>query len=319
MSVKLGPTWSVNGVSLARNPSSFKYAWDKANVTYEKKADGSQTRIQAPKLTTAMDITLTWMYAPRRVIRDVLQQCNQFYPFPAPSVIIGIDGIQPPLVVRAWFDTPSIEMSKEIVTTKFGEGGTLSDLTMTLRSDGKGFQSLNFVPTGSSVTPSTVASMFGGPIGNSLDYLPLWNGTSYWKQPFASSTNMTIYNLGDQEWWPTIKVNGPFTTFGLTEFQANVDGTSQGLEFLWTGSAIASGNAILFDTFQNRCYTMIGTTTAEVYTFAVQTRSDGQPFGFWPGLIVGSNSFNASATGALTAATTIDFSNEGTERFRFWG
>jgi len=320
MAIKLTPTWQVDGVSLARNPDSFKIGWDKANVTYEKQADGQQRRVQSPKLHTAADMTLTWKYAPRRVVRDILQYCNQAYPLPGPSKIVTIDGIQPALMVRAWFDSPELEMSKEIVTTKTGEGGVLQDLTLTLRTDGKGLQSLNFVPTGSSATPSNVASAFGGPIGNYLDYLPKWNGTSYWKQVFASNTNMTIYNLGDQEWWPTIAVNGPFSTFGLTETYANVDGTGQGVEFLWTGSPVASGTSILFDTFQNRCYTLVASTMVqtEIYTFTIQTKSDSQPFGFWPGLIVGSNSFNASSTGSFTAATTIDFSNGGSERFRYW-
>ncbi len=318
MAIKLGPTWSANGVSLARNPDSFKFVWDKVNATYEKQADGQQKRVQAPKLQTAMDMTLTWKFAPRRVVRNILQYCNQQYPLPGSSIIIGVDGIQPALIIKGWFDNPELEMSKENYTTRTGEGGTFQDLTVTLKTDGKGFQSLNFVPTGSSATPANVASAFGGPIGNYLDYLPLWNGTSYWNQPFASNTNLTIYNLGDQEWFPIIRINGPFSTVGLTELSSNVDGTTNGVEFLWKGSPVASGTSILFDTFQNRCYTLVGSTQTEVYTYAIQTVSDGLPFGFWPGMVVGSNSFNASATGSFTAATNIDFSNAGTERFRFW-
>jgi hypothetical protein len=318
MAIKLAPVWSIDGTPMARNPDSFKYNIDKANVTYEKQADGTQKRIAAPRLQTAMDVTLTWKFAPRRVIRNIIQYCNQIYPSPGPARTIKIDGIQPALVLKAWFDTPQIEMSKENVTSRIGEGGTFQDLTLTLRTDGVGFQSLNFVPTGSSATFQNVASAFGGVIGNTLDYLPIWDGTSYWDRFFASSTSMTIWNLGDQEWNPTIRINGPFSTFGLTETSTNVDGTNQGVQFLWTGASVASGSAIIYDTLQNRCYTLIGSTQTEVYTFAVRTVADGQPFGFWPGLLVGTNSFVASATGSFTAATTIDFSNNGTERFRFW-
>ncbi len=321
MSSNLRTTWTVNGVSLARNPDSYSMTWDKANVTYEKQADGSQRRIHAPRLQTAVDMTLTWKFAPRRVVRSIMQQLNQSYPLPGFASVLGIGGIQPDLVCKCFFDTPKLEMSKDNLSTKTGEGGALQDLTVMLRSDEKGFQSANFVPQGSSATPTNVASAFGGPIGNYLDYLPKWDGVSYWQQSFASSSNITIYNLGDQEWNPFILINGPFSTFALTELFADVDGTGKGVQFLWTGAPVTNG-AIRYDTFQNRCYTVVpvGSTsvTTEVYTFSLQTVSDGQPFSYFPGMLVGSNSFNASATGSFTSNTHIDFSNQAQERFRYW-
>lgn len=324
MSLQLAPTWAVDGVALPRNPTSFSMKWDKVNATYEKQAAGNQLRISAPRLQTAIDITLAWKYAPRRVVRAITQYCNQVYPLPGKAHVLTLDGIQPAMVIECWFDTPQIDISQDNFTTRVGEGGTFQDLTITAKSDGKGLQSFNFVPTGSTATSANIASAFGGAIGNYLDYLPAWDGMSYWQKPIASSTMMTIYNLGNQEWNPSILINGPFATFGLTELSSDVDGTGQGVQFLWTGGTIASGNAILFDTFQNRCYAVVAsgstTLTTEVYTFALQTVSDGQPFSYWPGMIVGSNSFQASATGSFSAATNIDFANGGSsERFRYWG
>jgi hypothetical protein len=318
MALKLSPTWAVDGVALSRNPDSFIYQFDKANVTYEKQAAGNQLRIQAPRLTTAIDVTLTWKLAPRRVVRNILQYCNNSYPLPGSPHTITIDGIQPALVLKGYFDTPKLEMSKDNLSTKTGEGGTLQDLTMTIRSDSKGFQSLNFVPVGSSSTPAQVQGSFGGQIGNYLDYLPKWDGASYWTQPFASSTTMTVYNLGNQEWLPVVKIDGPFSTFSMTELNSDVDGTGLGVKFLWTGSPILTGQGVFFNTFQNRCYTQIGSSLTEVFTFVLQTVSDGQPFGYWPGMVVGSNSFVVSATGSFTNFTLVDFSNNNQERFRYW-
>src|SRR6266700_1016147 len=312
MAITLTPQWLIDNVALPRNPNSFKYTFDKVNATYEKQADGRQIRISAPKLQTAIDIVLTWKYAPRRIIRSILQYCNRTtIEFDQPH-IITITGIQPPLIIKGWFDTPEITMSQENVTSRVGEGGTFQDLQLTLRSDAFGFQSANFIPTGSSAIYATIASNFGGIIGNSLDYLPAsqWDGVSYWQQPFASSTNMTIWNLGDQQWYPMIQINGPFTSFTLIQNSIKLSYAAQLVQFLWTGGAVASGNAVIYDMMQNRCYlvTASGTVNTEVYTYALQTTGDNLPFGYYPGLVVGSNSFSILATGSFTAATNIDFS-----------
>ncbi len=317
MAITLAPVWQVDGKSLPRNPDSFQMKWDKANVNYEKQADGQQKRVQAPKLQTAFDYTLTWKYCPRRIIRAILQYCNQTYPLPGPSHSVTIDGIQPPLIIKCWFDTPEIMMSKDNYTTRTGEGGTFQDLTLNLRSDGRGFQSLYNVPVG---TPSqaSVSAWFGGVIGNTLDNLPIWNGIR-WYQSIASTNTFAVSNLGNQEWFPSIIFNGPFASVSLSQTTSDVDGTGKGVQFTWTGGSVTSGNYLLFDTFQLRCYTVASTNAkTEVYTFSVNTVSDSQPFGFWPGLIPGNNSFSTSASGSLSGATSVDFSNNGQERFSYW-
>lgn len=319
MSMQLRTNWMIDGVAICRNPSDYSIKYDKVNASYEKQADGSQRRVQAPKLLTSGDITLTWKYAPRRVLRQILQYCNQRYPLPGQSHSILIDGIQPPMQVNGWFDTPAVEMSKDIYTTKTGEGGHFLDITLTVRMDGRGLQSYYTVPSSQTpVASSVVASQFGGVIGNALDYLPQWNGQA-WNQPMASHGNYQISNLGNQEWFPQIIFNGPFASCTLVAFSADVDGTGNGVEFNWTGSTIASTMQVAFNTQSMRCFLLAsGQLPVEVYTFQVNTHFDHNPFGFWPGMLVGLNNFSSTASG-LGPGSYVDWSNGGIERFSYYG
>lgn len=318
MAVILTPTWTVDGIALARNPTTWSIKWDKANVKYEKQADGQQLRVQAPKLQTSGDIVLTWQYATRRVLRSILQYCNQVYPLPGQSHTVLIDGIQPPLQFKGWFDTPETVMSKDNFTTRPGEGGSFIDINLTIRMDGKGLQS--YYPVSSSQTPlasQTVQQQFGGIIGNYLDCLPVWNGQP-WNQPLGSSMTYNISNLGNQTWLPQIVISGPFASCTLAQF-IDVDGTGKGIEFNWRGGSVTATQGIAFNMQQMRCYLLAsGQLPQELYTFEVNTRSDHQPFGYWPGLLPGNNSFSTSASG-LGSTSSIDFSNGQQEHFGYWG
>ena len=303
---------------MPRNPSDYEFKWDDANVTYESMADGSQLRVQAPKLMKGADFTLTWKYANRRVIRFISQLCNQAYPLPGTAHKITVDGIQPPMQVYAWFDTPNAKMSQEIYSPKIGEGGTLHDFQVKCRTDGPGFRSLNPVPGASTTSSSQVAGWFGGVVGNAYDCLPAWNGVQWIQHLSASTTSVNISNLGTQEWWPAVRFSGPFASMTATQQYADVDGTGQGVQFKWAGNPILLGQQVLFDLQRLRCWTIISGTQTEVYTFSVSTASDGNPFPFWPGMSPGANGWSLTVA-SQSASTMVDFSNLGTETFRYWG
>lgn len=319
------PIWTVDGKAFPRNPDNYEIKWDKGNVSYEPQADGSELRVQSPKLMRGGDFTLSWNYADRRTIRFVSQFFNQAYPLPGQSHTIVVDGIQPALKINGWFDTPNAKMSKDIYTSKIGEGGTRHDFTASLRINGRGFVSQNTVPSASSTPGSSmiavysraqIGAWFGGPIGNSLDNLPAWSGYG-WNVVFASNSNFSVPNLGNQEWWPTIRINGPFATFYMAELWADVDGSGQGVLFSWTGSALAAGSYLLFQTQQLRCWTVVGGVKTEVYTFSVTTPSDSNPFPYWPGMLPGDNPLGITSSG-MTGSSSVDFSNAGTESFPYW-
>lgn len=316
MSLTLPPIWKIDGNPMPRNPDDFEFAWDKANVTYEPQADGTQLRVQAPKLLRGGDLTLTWSKADRRLGRFITQYLGQTYPLPGTPHQITMDGIQPPLQVFAYIDTPKMKMSKDIFTRKIGEGGVLQDLTVTLRLDGQGVRSLNVVPAASS-TAAQVKTWFGGAIGTAMDNLPLWNGQQ-WKQALTGSDTLSISNIGNQLWWPKIRVLGPFSSFAMTEKYADVDGTGYGVTFTWKGPSVADGDYILFDSDKMRCWRSVSGVLSEVYTFEITTALDGQAFGFWPGISVGSNNMIVCTSAGVGADTAIDFSNNSTETFRYW-
>lgn len=166
---------------------------------------------------------------------------------------------------------------------------------------------------------SDISTWFNGATGvPQWDGIPAWNGN-----PWNILTNgtvsgsATLTNLGSAPWPGVIRLNGPFnsgSTINVTYL--DVDGTGQGVTFTWTGSAITAGNYVLFDTYTDRVYQVIGGTKTEVYTFTITAKSNGAPWPSWPPAPSGNFTVNYSLGGATTA-TTLDYSNNGTEQFRY--
>ena len=311
--------WTVDGIAMPRNPDNFEVNYDKANVNYVVNCDGSQTRVQAPKLICGADFVLYWSNSDRRLLNFIMQFHNPNYSsYVDPVHKILVDGIVPAQEALVYFDSPKKTYSKEVFTQKLGEGGMRQDLVLTLRMKDPFLRSVGLVPMGSSVAASSVAP-FVGPTGTPNDNLPEWQGHA-WTVPVATtgaSTSAIIENLGTAYWQPTMRISGPFGSLTAQAGYADVDGTGMGVGFTWTGPMIPSGDYLLFDTAQRRCWQVHAGVKSEVYTFEVITIADGFPYSFYPALNPGLNLFSFSAVSA-TANTTVDFSNGGTEQFPYW-
>jgi hypothetical protein len=306
--------WALDGVALPRNPDSWDMKWDNANVSYEAQAQGNLIRIQAPQLIAAGTLTLTWMDADQRTLNTVMQAFNPLGYGKVHQLLI--DGLQPAQMAYVYYDTPQKTMSKDVVISKPGEGGTRKDITMSLRTKDAYWKSVGMVP---SVVPTAaqVAALFGGPIGNGLDGIPVWNGVSWNTLIPTGGETIAISNLGTAPWSPVIRVNGPFTACTLRQTYFDVDGTGLGCSFVWTGPAVAANNWITFDTSTKRCYLVVGGQPQETYSFYVQTVSGGIPFSYWPPLLPGANTVQIITAG-YGSQTSLDFSNGNANQFSYW-
>lgn len=310
------PIWTVDGVALPRNPDKYDYKWDKASTTYEKMADGSETRVTTPQLISGADLVLTFSYADRKLHNALMQYFNPTYP-PGTPHKITVDGLLPAQQAYVFFDTPQKTMSQEVYTTKLGEGGTKNDLVINLRMQGPWMRSVSSVP-GTTPTAAQVAGWFGGPVGNGTDGIPVWQ-TNPWQVTVNSAAQVffNMENLGTAPWSPVIRINGPFTTISL-RYNIDIDGTGLFISFNWTGAALATGSYLLFDTATKRLWTVIGGVKTEVYTFSYVTLSNGLPYPYVLPLSPGITNFTYYNATGYGAGTSIDFSNAGTEKFRYW-
>lgn len=312
-------SWKLDGVALPRNPDSYDVKWDKANVSYEPQASGVQIRVAAPQLIGGADFTITFMDADGRTKNIIMQAFN-----PMNFGLIHkltIDGIQPAQQAFVYFDTPEKMMSKDIYTTKFGEGGTRNDLSLTLRMDRPYWRSLNNVSSSTAPLVTDVAASFGGAAGNGIDGIPVWGGQAWNINAggvASGSVAKSISNLGTAPWSPVIRIHGPFTTAVLTQTYFDADGTGAGTAWSWTGAAVASGDYVLFDTYYKRTYLSVSGALGEVYTWKVYTIADSLPFSYWPPVPPGSANPVSLVTTGYGTNTALDYSNAGTELFAYW-
>jgi hypothetical protein len=302
--------WQVDGVALPRNPDSYDFKYDKANVTYLVYADGSQARVSAPRKLAGADFVMTWKSADRRTLSKVFTLLNNVPPTTLRKVLL--DGRVPAMQAWCYFDTPQQTMSSDVVDTRLGAGGTRNDLTLTARLDGPYLHSAVPVPSGA--VAGTMAP-FAGWLGSGQDGIPTWNGNAY---NFAGSTGtVTLTNMGTAGWSPVILFSGAFATISMKATYFDADGTGQGVLFTWTGAALGAGDKMRFNTDKKTVQSNIGGAGwNDVYTFTVTTVNDGLPFSYWPPAPSGNFSLTFANTGA---AGTIDLTNGGTETFRYWG
>lgn len=306
--------WTIDGTPFPRNPDNWTAKYDNANLTYVPMASGRVRRVKASNKLASMPITLEWHYADWRVRGFVLQQFGNDI-----AHQIEIAGELPRKVLYAYFDTPDVGMSKEAYDTRDGQGNMRRDIKVTGRADEPYVKSFYNVPL-ATPTSTQMQTWFGGPLGiPALDYLPAWNGNGY---NYQTTTGVTraITNMGNAPWTPTIRFNGPFNT-GLTLNVAylDVDGTGAGVTFTYTGPNVASGDYITFDTKRLRAYASISSAISEIYTFTVTAVSSGLPFAYWPPAPTGNFSYTlGGVAGATSGHTSIDYSNNGTEVFRYY-
>lgn len=309
------PLWTIDGKVLPRNPDSYDFKYDAANVSYEPQGGGNLIRVSAPQLISGSTLTLTWMDADRRTLNTIMRAFNPL----ALGVVhnLKLAGIQPDQQANVFFDTPQKTMSKEVYDTRPGQGGTRNDLTLTCRTIDPYLRSVNNVPV-IAPTPAQMIGLFGGPAQNGIDGIPVWNAVPYNTGLTGTGTaSPSISNLGTAPWSPVIKFNGPFTALTMKQTYFDVDSTGAGTKFVWTGAAVSIGNYVLFDTATKRCYLVIGGAVNEVYTFAVATVAGNIPFSYWPPMNPGNNSVTATMVG-FGVGSSMDFSNNGSNQFFYW-
>lgn len=323
-----GTIWFFdNGVPFPRNPSGFDVQWDRANVTYEPMADGSQTRVMAPRLLRGADVTMAWDKADNKIQNFILNYLSGGIP-PGNVRKMFMGGYQPFRYANIYLDTPQKTMATDSYNSKWGEGGFRTDFKITCRMDDT-FYSWFSVPTGTGAQdPMAMASQFGGWIGNGTDGIPVYDGCAWAFAPGSSRNGMftigNFMNLGTAPWFPVILIKGPFLAGSVLnppmtlQNSADIDGTGQGCQWQWTGNALLVNDFLLFDTKRLRVwkYTAATGILAEVYTWKLYAVSSGLPFGFWSPYYPGVNSIEFLATG-MSSATTFDLSNNASEHFPY--
>lgn len=330
------PRWAINGVILPRNPTSFALTHDNSNATYVKMADGSQRRMTPPNMLTAAKVQMEWMYADSRVQNLILSKINQALMAASSSAAISkilLDGELPAVEVWAYIESPSVTYSGHaingggggaagsspdlVVDTRIGQGGVRKDLVIEGRTDGPYLHSHNPVPA-TLPTQASVSAWYGGPTGNnSVDGLPTWNGLA-WNQTCSTSATLSFSNLGTAPWSPMIRLNGPFNNgLTLTAAYQDVDGTGRGVIFAYTGPNVHAGDFLTLDTAKMRLMQSVASVTTEIYTFSLQTVGTSTPFPYWPPAPPGTFLIGVTLSGG-TASTSVDYSNAGSESFRYW-
>lgn len=330
------PQWAINGVILPRNPTSFALNHDTSNATYVKMADGSQRRITPPNLLTAAKVQMEWMYADSRIQNAILSKINQAIMAASSSAAVSkilLDGEMPAVELWAYFESPSVTYSGHSINggnggaagtapdlvydTRIGQGGVRKDIIIEGRTDGPYLHSHFPVPA---TTPSlaSVTAWYGGPTGNNtVDGLPTWNNQG-WKQTCSTSATLAFSNMGTAPWNPCVRLQGPFNSgLTMTVSYQDVDGTGQGVVFTYTGPNVNNGDFLTLDTAKLRLHSSVAGAVNEIYSFSVQTVAGATPFPYWPPAPPGTFNVALNLAGG-TASTSVDFSNNGAETFRYW-
>jgi hypothetical protein len=319
--------WIVNGNPFVRNPDDYSIKPLTPNVTYSIESSGRQVRTQSRKLLSANQLQLDWHYADERLRRaiSILTQTSSL----SKVVIVGT---KPTISVWAYLDTVALTMSKDIVDKKPGNAGHRRDLTLTGNTDGPYYHSFFPVPPDLSVNPVYVQNSFLGQTqSSSFDTIPNWNGNA-WNQQLVLNNFNRISNMGTAEWSPIIRINGPFSSIVLNMRYEDVDGTGAGVNFTWLGNPLGASDFLLIDTDSMRVFLSNGGAPIdytfaslryflppinEVHTFSLTARSTGIPFPYWPPAPMGEFVVTPLALTGNSSATSIDYSNNGTETFRY--
>lgn len=310
--------WTLNGTTLPRNPDDVQWPLTKGNAYYETMLDGSQRRVDLPNKWMGRDVKLSWKSADARVRASLWSALASH----SQNTLV-LNGTQPLKQLNLYFDDATTDqISAQVYDPRPGQGGHRRDIVIEGRSE-PFFRSVYPVPA-TLPTQASVTAWFGGPLGvPQWDGVPNWNGQA-WQQALttastSSGKNIQITNMGSAPWSPVIRINGPFSAFSLNVAYQDVDGTGKGVTFNWTGNTIAAASYILFDTYQNRCWSVIGGVKTEVYTYTLTLPgSSNLPYPNFP-QIPQASTCTASATynGTNAASSTVDFSNNGTEQFRY--
>lgn len=309
--------WELNGLTLPRNPDSFSLPTNKSSVYYETMIDGSRRRLDLPIKWSGRVCKFGWKAADMRT-RNALASAITSHSMN----VIEFTGTQPALQLNVYFDDLSKDdLSAEVFDPTFGQGGIRRDIEITGFGEAY-FRSVSLVPTGTTPLASNISKWFGGALGvPQFDNIPQWDGKP-WLNFFGTASspvgsNTTMSNLGTAPWAGIIKVQGPFTAFSLNGAWSDVDGTGGGVTFTWTGATVVAGNYILFDSGTSRCYIVVSGIQQEVYTFTLTLPGSANvPFPYWPA--VPSGEFTVSTTvNGTTGASKMDYSNNGTEQFRY--
>ena len=304
--------WLVDNVPFKRNPDSYSLKPVAPNVQYTIQASGRQTRTQARRVLSANVLTLNWHSADAILHRSIAILTQKS----ALSKIV-IVGTKPTISVWAYLDTPELNSSQDQFERKPGNAGHRRDIVLTGQTDEPYFHSYYNVPSDLIVNSSFVQNSFLGTFGiSSYDSVPNWNGFG-WRQVMTLNQPVHISNMGTAEWEPYVRINGPFSTFAMNAAYEDVDGTGAGINFTWLGNAVADHDFILFDTASGRVFKSTSGSINQVYTFTITTRSNGQPFAYWPPAPMGEFVVTPIALAGTGADTTIDYSNNGTETFRY--
>lgn len=317
----------MNGNIFKRNPDAYSLTPVTPNVSYSIEASGRQTRTQSRQLLSANQLELDWHFASdslRRAI-SVLTQTSAL----SKLVIVNT---KPIIAIWAYLDTVKLTMSKDTVDTAIASGGHRRDLVVTGNTDGPYYHSYFNVPADLTVSPTYVQNSFLGQFHSSfMDTIPNWDGNA-WKQVMVAGVSNRFSNLGTAEWSPLLRINGPFSSFALDMRYEDVDSTGAGVRFTWLGNPVPAGSFLLIDTGSLRVflstpgtpisYVLSGLVyvlppTNEVYTFSLTTPSSGAPFAYWPPAPMGEFVVMPTALTGNTSATTIDYSNNGIETFRY--
>lgn len=318
--------WIVNGNAFQRNPDDYSLKPVTPNVTYSIVASGRQVRTQSRQLLSANQLELDWHYADERLRRaiSILTQTSSL----SKVVIVGT---KPTIAIWAYLDTVALTMSKDIVGKKI-DGGHRRDLTLTGNTDGPYYHSYYQVPSDITVNPTFVQNSFLGQFqSSSLDTIPNWNGNG-WNQHLVVNTPNRFSNMGTAEWSPYIRINGPFSALTLNMRYEDVDSTGAGVNFTWLGNPLATGDFLLIDTASLRVflstsnspisYALSGVhqivpTLNEAWQFSLTAASSGTPYPYWPPAPMGEFVITPIALTGANSSTTLDYSNFGTETFRY--
>lgn len=322
--------WLINGVPFARNPDDYHLTPVTPNVTYTVEASGRQVRTGARRVISAMQLELDWHTVDEKTRRSLalLTQTSGI------SKIV-LTNTQPQMSIWAYLDAPKTDYTKDAVDQYTRSAGHRRDITITGNTDEPFYHSYYNVPNNLTVDPTYVASAFSGELNNTLlDYVPTWNGYA-WNQPLVLNAPNRIPNMGTAPWSPIIKINGPFSALTINIAYEDVDGTGLGVNFTWLGNPLAAGDFLLIDTSALRVYVSQGTSQInypsgalqiiqfvlpplnEVYTFSLTTTANGIPFPDWPPAPMGEFVITPTALAGATSSTTIDYSNNGLETFRY--